>query len=149
MLDAIVNQFLKSDAGSEVLGQLKGKGLELPEAQAAVTATAEGAMQQLGGQGGLAGLASAVGGAGGLGGLVGGLLGGGSAPSATGGLVSSLAAPISQFVAQKTGLSPEIAAMVVNVALPKLMALIQGQGVAALPGSDSGGLAGMLGGFLK
>ncbi len=139
MLNMLVGQFLGSAAGADVLGQLKNKGLDGPAAQAAVTATAEGAMQHLavqgGGSRGAAGLAGALGGAGGgLGALAGGLLGGGAAPAGGGGAtVSAIAAPVVQFVAQKTGLSPSVATMVVNTALPKLMELIQSHGAAKPP----------------
>lgn len=136
MLNVLVGQFLGSPAGSDVLGQLKSKGLDGPAAQAAVTATAEGAMQQLGLHGGGTTVVTGLlGGAGGLGALTGGLLSGGAAPAASGvGTVGAMAAPVAHFVAQKTGLSPSVATMVVNLALPRLMQLIQSHGATtALP----------------
>lgn len=153
MFDAIVGEFMKSGTGAELLGQLAKQGVAAPQAQAAVTATAEGAMNQLGGAGGVAEFVQkSLGGAGGLGGLVGGLLGGG-APASAGvpAALSSLVGPVAQFVAQKTGLSADIATMVVNAALPKLMSMLQGSlpaGAAAVLGGE-GGLGATLGGLFK
>lgn len=128
MLETIVSQFMQSGAGKDVLSQLKQRGLDGAQAQSAVSATAEGAMQQVS--------------RGGVGGMLGGLLGGAPAGGAGGGL----AAQVTQFVSQKTGLSPAIAQSVVGVALPKLLELIQGQAPAAGATPSPGGL---LGGLLK
>ncbi|MBX7113218.1 MAG: hypothetical protein K1X64_02700 [Myxococcaceae bacterium] len=154
MIEALVNQFLQSGAGADVMNQLKSHGLEAPQAQAAVQATAEGAAQQLGGAGGgglgelAAGLLGGASGGGGLGGLAAGLMGGASTTAASAGNLAALAGPIAQFVAQKTGLAPAIASTVVNVALPKLLEMMKGAGGAALPPASSG-IAGMMGGLLK
>lgn len=154
MIEALVGQFLQSGAGTDVMNQLKSHGLEAPQAQAAVQATAEGAAQQLGGAGGgglgelAAGLLGGASGGGGLGGLAAGLMGGGGVPAGGTGGIAALAGPIAQFVAQKTGLSPAIATTVVNVALPKLLEMMKGAGGATVPAAGSG-IAGMMGGLLK
>lgn len=127
MLENIVSQFMQSGAGKDVLSQLKQRGLDGAQAQSAVSATAEGAMQQVS--------------RGGVGGMLGGLLGG--APAAGG-----IAAQVTQFVSQKTGLSPAIAQSVVGVALPKLLELIQGQAQAPAAGATPSP-GGLLGGLLK
>ncbi len=131
-MDQLVGQFLQSGAGADILKQLQGQGLDANQAKSAVTATADGAMQQLqqGSGGGLAGLAGNL-----LGGQAGGMN------------LASFAGPISQFVAAKTGLSPAIANTVVSLVLPKLSELIAGQ--AAKPAAQAGGLGSMLGGLLK
>lgn len=152
MIEALVGQFLQSGAGNDVINQLKSHGLAAPQAQAAVQATAEGAAQQLGGAGGglgdmAAGLLGGAGG-GGLGGLAAGLMGSGGAAASGAGNIAALAGPIAQFVAQKTGLSPAIAATVVNVALPKLLEMIKGTGAAAVPTAGNS-IAGIMGGLLK
>ena len=103
MLDTLMQQFLGSGAASETVSALTQQGLSQPQATSALSATAEGAMQALGGGdgGGLGGLlggggAAALGGllggggGGGLGGALGGLLGGGGAAPAGGGLGGAL-----------------------------------------------------------
>ncbi len=104
MLDSLMQQFLGSGAASETVSALTQQGLNQPQATSALSATAEGAMQALGGGGdggGLGGLlggggAAALGGllgggGGGLGGALGGLLGGGgNAAPAGGGLGGAL-----------------------------------------------------------
>lgn len=104
MID-VVTQFLGSTAASDAVSALTGQGLSQPQATAALSSTAEGAMQALGGAGGgdgggLGGLlggggAAALGGllggrGGGLGGVLGGLLGGGNSAPAGGGLGGAL-----------------------------------------------------------
>jgi hypothetical protein len=171
VLEQLVGQFVQSGAGKDILAQLGQQGLEAPQAQAALTATAEGVMQHGAGAGGLAGMlgglmggdSSAAGGLGGLGAL-GGLVGmlGGSAPAGSGapagGGLAAMAAPVAQFVAQKTGLSPAIAQMVVSVALPKVIEMFTGAHAAAASGQPAapgaapaagGMLEGLLGGLLK
>jgi hypothetical protein len=87
----------------------------------------------LGGGGAPAAGSSAPTGAGeGLGGLLGGLLSGGGANQ---GPLGAMVAPISQIVAQKTGLAPAMASMVVSAVLPKILALFSGAG--ATPGQPA------------
>ncbi len=119
MLDQLVGPFLQSGAGAELLKNLQSQGLTPDQATTAVNATAEGTMQQ------------AAGGGGSLASLAGGLLGGASG----GGPINSMIAPVAQFVAQKTGLAPGIATMVVTAALPKLLSLINGK--AGAPGAGA------------
>ncbi len=104
----------------------------------------------LGGGGGLAALAGMMGGGaatpaagaapagGGLGAMLGGLMGGagGAAPGAgvAAGPMAMLVTPVSQFVAQKTGLAPAMAHTVVTAALPRLLAFFMGAKDAA-PGA--------------
>jgi hypothetical protein len=103
MLDTLMQQFLGSGAATETVSALTQQGLSQPQASSALSATAEGAMQALGGGdgGGLGGLlggggAAALGGllggggGGGLGGALGGLLGGGTPAPAAGGLGGAL-----------------------------------------------------------
>ena len=140
MLDILVGQFLKSSDGSGLLKDLQAKGLTEGQATQAVTATAEGAVAQGDGAaaapsafGGLGSLMGMLGGggpsagpeAGGLGALMGMLGGAPAAPAAAAGGAAPVN-PIAQLVAQKTGLSPAIAQMVVAAALPKLLALLGG-----------------------
>ncbi|MFN0062153.1 MAG: hypothetical protein ACKVPX_06530 [Myxococcaceae bacterium] len=134
MIETIVKQFLSSGAGGDILKQLQGQGLDTTKATSAVSATAEGAMAQLGGAGGIAGMAA---GALGIGG------GSGGAPN-----LSAMIAPVAQFVAQKTGISPAIAQTVVNAVLPKIIGLLPGA-AGAPPQAESGGLGGMLKGLFK
>lgn len=141
MLDALIGQFMSSDQGKGTLQELQGKGLSPQQSTDAVKATAEGATQVGGldlgalagggsgsgkGVGGLLGSLAGGGGqssGGGLGGLLGGGLGGGG-PGAS----SSMLAPVAQVVAQKTGLSPQMAQTVAAVALPKVLSFIQAKG---------------------
>lgn len=117
----------------------------------------------LGGSGGAAGAGGGLGGVlgsmlggsgtagagGGLGGMLGGMLGGAATPAAGGaGSLAALVAPISQFVAQKTGLAPAMAQMVVSTALPKLLALFSGAGGAAAGAAPAGAAAPSAGGSL-
>ncbi len=141
MFDAIVGQFLQSGTGADLLQQLKSKGLTPDKATEVVQATAEGATEQLSG-GGIGGL---LGGLGGLGGLAAQALGGGSG----GPDLASLVGPVASFVAQKTGIKPELAASVVSMVLPKLMELVKGGGASAGKSESGGGLGGLLGGLLK
>jgi hypothetical protein len=99
MLDTLMQQFLGSGTATETVSALTQQGLSQPQATSALSATAEGAMQALGGGGGdgggLGGLlggggAAALGGllgggGGGLGGALGGLLGGGGGSAPAGG----------------------------------------------------------------
>lgn len=126
MIEHLVGQFLNSGEGQGVLAQLKQQGVDGPQAQQAVFATAEGAMQQVsqGGGGGLSGMLSAV-------------TGGG------GGQSSGMATKVTQFVAQKTGLSPAIAQTVVSAVLPKLLELVQKNTVPASKPSGAGLLGGL------
>lgn len=133
MLENIVSQFMQSGAGKDVLSQLKQQGLEGAQAQSAISATAEGAMQQVS--------------SGGIGGMVGGLLGG-AAPAQGAGAGAGIAAQVAQFVSQKTGLSPAIAQSVVGVALPKVLELIQGQAQPPAAGAKPS-IGGLLGGLIK
>jgi hypothetical protein len=138
MLEMLVGQFMKSANGAELLGHLQKQGLTQDQAQNAVGATAEGAMQQLGGSQG--------GGLGGIAGMLAGGLGGGQ-PNGQLPSLSAMTQPVAAFVSKKTGLQPAIAAMVVNAALPKLLELLKGrQGNEQR--QDGGGLAGALGGLL-
>lgn len=138
MLDQLVGQLLQSGTGAELMKTVQAQGLSADQAKAALTATAEGAIEQGGGIGGLLGGA----GGGGLASMAAGLLGGSNAPAA-GGSLAQLAPTIASFVAQKTGLAPAVAQTIVSLALPKIEELIKG-GAA---GSKSGG-GGLLGGLL-
>lgn len=138
MLEQIVGQLLQSGAGAELLKTVQSQGLSADQATAALSATAEGALEQ---GGGLGGLLSGAGG-GDLASMAAGFLGGGSAAPA-GGSLAQFAPTIASFVAQKTGLAPAMAQTVVSLALPKIEELIKG----GLAGSKSGG-GGLLGGLL-
>lgn len=137
MLEALVGQFLGSTEGASALSQLGAQGLTVPQVQAAVQATADGAAEHAktagldlgglvgaGGAGGALGaLVGAISGREGLGGLLGGAKPG--APTASAGPFAALVGPVTQFVAQKTGLAPQVAQTVVNVVLPRLLGLMQ------------------------
>ena len=156
MLNELVGRYLNSADGSDLLKNLTAKGLTEQQATQAVTATAEGAVEQGGaggagapdlaslaggllGGGGLGALGGLFGGAptapgasagGGMAGMLGGLMGGNTeapaSPGTSANPLAALIAPISQVVAQKTGLAPALAQMVVTAALPKLLALFTG-----------------------
>ncbi len=138
MLNELVGQFLKSSDGGALLQQLQAKGLTEQQATHAVTATAEGAAEH-GNAGGLD-LASLAGGLlGGGGGGLGAMLGafGGGAPAAgaaPANPMAGLVGPVSQFVAQKTGLALPMAQMVVSTVLPKVMSLFGGAAAAPVAG---------------
>lgn len=136
MLDAIVNHFLQSKEGGDILAQLKTHGLDRTRAAAAVHATAEGAMEQLG-AGGIAGV---LGGEGGLEALAAGVMGNPS--GAAGGTAGDLAAPVAHFVAQKLGLSPTVARTVVDIVLPRVLALLPPKGGPATQKSALGAMLG-------
>ncbi len=155
MLNELVGQLLKSGTGEELLKSVQAHGLSADQATRAVTATAEGAMSQLGSG---SGVASAVGdllgggGAGGLASMAAGLLGGSPGAAATGPASSfaSFAPAIAQFVSQKTGLAPALATTVVSLALPKLETLIRSQLAGSGASSpDQGGASSLLGGLLR
>lgn len=126
MIDQLVSQFLGSGDGKSVLDQLKQQGLDGAQAQKAVSATAEGAMQQVsqGGGGGLQGMIQGAAGAG-------------------GGQSGGDASQVVSFVAQKTGLNPAMAQTVVTAVLPKLLELFQKRTVPASRPSAAGLLGGM------
>lgn len=143
LLNALVGQFLKSSEGGSLVQELKGKGLTEDQATHAVTATAEGAAQQAPGDaGGLGAVAGLLGG-GGLGALLGGSVAA-PAPAAPAGATPAPGALV-QFVAQKTGLSPAMAQVVVSTVLPKVMAMLgqpaaaPGAAPAAAPAAPAGG----------
>lgn len=140
MLDQIVGQLLQSGTGAELMKTVQAQGLSAEQATAALSATAEGALEHSGGIAGL--LGGGGGGGGGLASMAAGLLGGNNAAPAGGSSLAHLAPTIASFVAQKTGLAPAMAQTIVSLALPKIEELIKG-GAA---GSKSGG--GMLGGLL-
>lgn len=140
MIEQLVGQFMQSGAGTDVISQLTSKGLDAGQAKGAIAATAEGVMEQMGGSAG--GLGAMLGGAG-LGGMSGDLAGGAGA-GALGGLIQ----PVSNFVAAKTGLAPAMATMVVTVALPKVLELIQGKLGSADSGASATGGLGAIGGKL-
>lgn len=134
MIEQLVSQFAGSPEAAQLLGPLQQAGLTPAQATSAVGATAEGAASAassgglaslLGGGGGLAGMAAGMlGGGGGLGGMLGGLAGG-AAPAATGGLPPQLVDTIAQTVAQKTGLSPQMAKSAVTLVLPKIIDFVK------------------------
>jgi hypothetical protein len=143
MMQALLQQFAGSAGAADVISSLTGQGLSKDEAEKAVTATAEGAAAQLGGEGGgvagmLGGLMGGGGGGGAMGmlgslmgggggggamGMLGGLMGGGAAASS--GLPPEMMATIATFVADKTGLSPDKARLAVSVVVPKVIAFIK------------------------
>jgi len=143
MIQEFVGEFMKSGAGADLVSKLAGQGLDATQAQGAISATAEGALEQLrGGQGG--GLGAVVGGLlGGTGGGLGSLLG---TPAAAGHGASSgltsLIQPIASFVSTKTGLEHATALSVVSTVLPKIVELIQSKMGGVTPG-ESGGLGGL------
>lgn len=147
MLEMLVGQFMKSANGGELLGQLQKQGLSAGQAESAVSATAEGAMQQMGGTENPAGAAAALGG-GNLGGALGGMLGGLGAGGAQAPGLGAMTQPVAAFVAKKTGLQPAVAAMVVSAALPKLLEMIKGKPAQGAQPNAGGGIAGALGGLL-
>jgi hypothetical protein len=134
MLDVLVGQFLKSSDGSGLLKDLQAKGLTEAQATQAVTATAEGAVAQNAAPAapagsGIAGLLDMLGGSvaapASAGGLLG-MLGAASGPVPTAPAAAPPAHPIALLVAQKTGLPPAMAQMVVAAALPRLLSLLGG-----------------------
>jgi hypothetical protein len=130
MIEGLVQQFLGSGEATGLLAHLQGQGLTAPQAQGALTATAEGTAQvvqeqglaALGG-GGLAGAVGSVLGGGGLAGGLGAMFGGG-APAA-GGVPSALVDTVAGVVASKTGLSADLAKMAVNLVLPHVIAFVK------------------------
>ena len=138
MLEQLMQQVTQSETGTQILSQLKGMGLNENQAQGALGATAEGMLSQL------------TGGGGGIGGLLQGLgsmVGGGQGPSGMN--LQSMIQPVTQFVAQKTGLDANLAQAVVNAVLPKLLELVGKPGATGQAAPPAGGLGGMLGGLLK
>lgn len=135
MIEQLVSQFAGSPEAAQLLGPLQQAGLTPAQATSAVGATAEGAASAassgglaslLGGGGGLAGMAAGMlGGGGGLGGMLGGLAGGGAPAAATGGLPPQLVDTIAATVAQKTGLSPQMAKSAVTLVLPKIIDFVK------------------------
>jgi hypothetical protein len=172
MLNELVGQYLKSTDGSGLMKELQAKGLTEQQAAHGITATAEGAInQQPEGAGGpstagaLGGLAGMLGGGGlagmlGGGGLAGMLSGGGlagmlggapaaGAPAAPGGV-----SPLAQIVAQKTGLAPLMAEVVVAAVLPRLKAMLMGPPAGApaegaAPAAPAAGAADLLGSLFR
>ncbi len=131
MLEAMLDQFMKTSDGASILQSLTSSGLSPQQAKETVTATAEGMTAQ-GGQGGIdlgslaTGLLGGSGG-GGLGQLAGMLGGGGEASSsASAGNLDGLVGPVAQFVAQKVGIAPAMATAAVKLVLPKLSAMLTG-----------------------
>lgn len=147
MLQQLVTQFIASGAANDTIAQVTQQtDLDENQAREAVQATAEGTAEAAG-DGGLADIAGSLLGGGGLGGLAGSLLGGGqpAAGQQTGGAVPpALAQTVTQIVAQKTGLSPAIAGVVVGLALPKILEFFSPDG----DGEQGGGGGGLLGGLL-
>jgi hypothetical protein len=144
MLQDLVTQFLGSGAAAETIASIAQKtGLNEGQARQAVQATAEGTAQAAEEGGGLSALAGSLlgGGGGGLAGLAGSLLGGG-APAAGSPLVDTVAG----LVADKTGLSRELARTVVGIALPKITEFFQKASVGGGKGGGGGLLGGLLGG---
>ena len=129
MLEAMLDQFMKTSDGASMLQSLTGAGLSPQQAQQVVTTTAEGVASQ-GGQGGFdvgAITGGLMGGAGGgLGQLAGMLGGGGTSASAATGSLDGLVGPIAQLVAQKVGIAPAMATTVVKLVLPKIAAMLTG-----------------------
>jgi hypothetical protein len=141
MMQALLQQFAGSSGAADVITSLTGQGLSRDEAEKAVSATAEGAAAQFGGDG-VAGLLGGLmggggggamgmlgglmggGGGGGAMGMLGGLMGGGAAAS-SGGLPPEVLAGIARFVADKTGLSPDKAQLAVSVVVPRVIAFIK------------------------
>ncbi len=119
MFDQLAKQFLGSDQGSSIVNDVAAQtGIGKDQAEVAVEATAEGAAEHLGDAGGLANLLS---GGGGLMGLAGSFLGGGGGGGAAGTVPPEVAGKIAEFVAEKTGLSEDVATSVVNAVLPKVI----------------------------
>lgn len=121
MFDDLVRQFLGSDAATKTIQAVTTQQRLTPEqAQTAVRATAEGTGEALrSGNFDLGSLAGAIGGGGGvLGGIAQSL---GLGQKQTGGLPSGLVQQVTDYVANKTGLSAGIAAAVVTMALPKVL----------------------------
>jgi len=119
MLDGLIGQFLGSSEGANTVKELAAEhGLSEDDARNAVQATAEGAAEATSGGGAL--------------GALGGLLGG-----STGGIEETVA----RIVADKTGLSPDMAQKVVAFVLPKVMGYLKG-------GGEEQGGPGLLGGLL-
>jgi hypothetical protein len=145
MMQALLQQFAGSSGAADVITSLTGQGLSRDEAEKAVSATAEGAAAQFGGDG-VAGLLGGLmggggggggggamgmlgglmggGGGGGAMGMLGGLMGGGAAAS-SGGLPPEVLAGIARFVADKTGLSADKAQLAVSVVVPRVIAFIK------------------------
>jgi hypothetical protein len=147
VLTQLAQQFLGTGAGQQAVQEVTSQTeLDPGQAREAVQATAVGAAEAATGGGddaqqGGGGLLGALGG-GGLGALAGAALGGGN-------LSASLVDPVSKIVAQKTGIAPATAKMVVAIVLPKVMAYLQGGGDGPdQGGGEGGGAGGGLGGAL-
>ena len=120
MLDGLVKQFLGSSEGADTVKELASEhGLSEDDARNAVQATAEGAAE------------ATSSGSGALGAITG-MLGGSS-----GGIEETVA----KLVADKTGLSQDMAQKVVSFVLPKVMSYFKS-------GSEEQGGGGILGGLL-
>lgn len=128
MVDVLVKQFLGSGEAAGLLGQLTQQGLTPPQAQGALTATAEGTAQvvqeqglgALGG-GSVAGALGALMGGGGLAAGLGALTGGGQGA----GVPAALAEAVAGMVATRTGLSPALARTAVDLVLPQVVAYVK------------------------
>ena len=147
MLQQLVTQFIASGAANDTIAQVTQQtDLDENQAREAVQATAEGTAEAAG-DGGLADVAGSLLGGGGLGGLAGSLLGGQPAGGQTGGAVPpQLAQTVTRLVAQKTGLSPAVAGVVVSLALPKILELFSPDGDGEQKEDGGGLLGGLLGG---
>jgi len=157
MLNELVGQFLKTTDGGGLLKDLQAKGMTEQQATQGITATAEGAMSQPAADGAGAGLGGALGGmvgalgGGGLAGMLGGSPAparGDAAPGATPAAAPGGPSPLAQFVAQKTGLAPAMAEMVVAAVLPRIKGMLTGApapGAAGeAPAADPASLLGSL-----
>jgi hypothetical protein len=118
MLNDIVNEFLGSSDGNQVVQQLtRQHGIDATQARDAVRATAEGGAQAMKSKGiDFGSFAKGFGGIGGTGG---------------GGPASDVTKHVTDYVCQKTGLSPAIGNAIVGMVLPKLLEYAKGRGAPA------------------
>lgn len=111
MLNDIVNEFLGSNAGNQLVQSITGQhGIDATKAQDAIRATAQGGAEAMKKQG--LDFATLAKGFTGLG----------------GGMPNDLAKNVTDYVCKQTGLSPAIGNAIVGMVLPKLMEFAKGRG---------------------
>jgi hypothetical protein len=115
MLNEIVNEFLGSNTGNQVVKSITSQhGIDATQAQNAIRATAEGGAQAMKSKG--LDFANVVKGFGGIGG------------AGAGGPANDVVKNVTDYVCQKTGLSRAIGGAIVGMVLPKLLEYAKGRG---------------------
>ncbi len=114
MISDLAKQFLASSAAQDAVRQLMGLGIANDRATSAVRAATEGAMDHVkGAEGGLAGVVASVG-----------RLFGGAGP---GEVSPEVLDTIAESVAAKTGLSPTMSRMAVDLVAPRFTDFVKSQ----------------------